>query len=165
MNKYLANIFISYYKIPQEEWVFRIEKFKSLNINWYNNPTFGSIGFGCQGIFDTDDKTEAMKIANMIETSIGGVIVVLSLIDVDPITFPIGRCIGTSERDNGLISSSMGKVGPAMEIDMGDYHDALSDCKYTIKILENMIKLLKDNRDLDISKYHNERVSKIRNKR
>jgi len=70
--------------------------------------------------------------------------------------------IGTSERDNGLISSSMGKVGPAMRIEMDDYHDALSDCKYTIKILENMIKLLKNNKDLDISKYHSERVSKIR---
>ena len=72
--------------------------------------------------------------------------------------------IGTSERDNGLISSSMGKVGPAMGMDMGDYHDALSDCKYTVKILENMIQLLKDNKDLDISRYHAERINKIRKK-
>jgi len=72
--------------------------------------------------------------------------------------------IGTSDRDNGLISSSISKVGPAMGVNMDDYHDALSDCKYTIKILENMIRLMKDNQGIDISKYQADRISKIRNK-
>jgi len=93
MKKYLANIFICDRNRTKEDWDFKTDKFKSLGIEWYNNPTYGHpTGFACQGIFDTDDKNEAMKITNMIETSIGGVTMVLYLIDIEQITFPIGKC-------------------------------------------------------------------------
>lgn len=66
--------------------------------------------------------------------------------------------IGTSDRDNGLISSSMSKIGPALGIDMTNYHDALKDVNITILMTQKIIQFLKDNKNVDISKYHAERV-------
>lgn len=66
--------------------------------------------------------------------------------------------IGTSDRDNGLISSSLSKLGPAMGINMKGYHDALIDCRLMMEMFLNMIKLLKNNIDVDISKYQLERI-------
>ena len=70
--------------------------------------------------------------------------------------------IGTSERDNGLISSSMSKIGPALNIDMNGYHDALTDCKLMINMLIKIIEILKDNKEVDISKYQNIRIKSIK---
>jgi DNA polymerase III epsilon subunit-like protein len=66
--------------------------------------------------------------------------------------------IGTSDRDSGLISSSMGKIGPALGINMSGYHDALVDCRLTIQMLQKMIDFLKEHQDLDIKKYQAERI-------
>jgi hypothetical protein len=66
--------------------------------------------------------------------------------------------IGTSDRDNGLVSSSMSKIGPALNIDMNGYHDALTDCRITIEMLQKMVSFLKEHQDLDISKYQSERI-------
>lgn len=70
--------------------------------------------------------------------------------------------IGTSTRDNGLISSSMSKIGPALEIDMTNYHDGLKDCEITIEMLSKMIDFLNTHKYLDISKYQLERINNIR---
>jgi len=70
--------------------------------------------------------------------------------------------IGTSSRDNGLISSSMGKWAPEFDIDTSKYHDALFDCEMTIKMFSDMIEVMKDNINLDISKYQNERIKTYR---
>ncbi len=67
--------------------------------------------------------------------------------------------IGTSDRDNGLISSSLSKIGPSMNLDMTNYHDGLKDCELTISMLENIIMFLKDNINIDIQKYQMERIS------
>lgn len=66
--------------------------------------------------------------------------------------------IGISDRDNGLISSSMGKIGPALGIDMSGYHDALVDCRLTMKMLVKILDFLKENPDIDILKYQAERI-------
>lgn len=71
--------------------------------------------------------------------------------------------IGTSSRDGGLISSSMGKIGPALGINMSGYHDALTDCRLTMEMFTKVVDLLKKNIDVDISKYQGERINKIRN--
>ena len=67
--------------------------------------------------------------------------------------------IGISDRDNGLISSSLSKIGPALGLDMNNYHDALSDCKITINLLERIISFLRENNNVDISKYQKERIN------
>ena len=72
--------------------------------------------------------------------------------------------IGTSTRDNGLISSSMSKVGPALGINMSGYHDAMSDVRITIKMYQRIVDLLNKNRNVDISKYQTERIKSIRTK-
>lgn len=72
--------------------------------------------------------------------------------------------IGTSTRDNGLISSSMSKVGPALGINMTGYHDAMSDVRITIKMYQGIISLLKKNKDIDISFYQKQRIKIIRTK-
>lgn len=72
--------------------------------------------------------------------------------------------IGTSPRDNGLISSSMSKVGPALGINMSGYHDALTDCKITIQMFQRIVDLLKQYQNVDISKYQIERIKSIRTK-
>jgi len=68
--------------------------------------------------------------------------------------------IGTSSRDNGLTSSSMGAWAPEFGIETSGYHDALYDCRMTVKLYENIINLFETNKDLDISKYQNIRISK-----
>lgn len=72
--------------------------------------------------------------------------------------------IGTSTRDNGLISSSMSKIGPALNINMVGYHDAISDVRITIKMYQRIVDLLKKHKSLDISKYQIERIKSIRTK-
>jgi len=67
--------------------------------------------------------------------------------------------IGTSERDFGLINSSMSKWGPYFGINMSGYHDALSDCNITSQMFLKMIDYIKDNIDLDIDKYQKIRIN------
>lgn len=66
--------------------------------------------------------------------------------------------IGTSNRDFGLLSSSMGKVAPALGIDMSGYHNALVDCELAMKMFQKIIEFLKDKQYIDISKYQKERI-------
>ena len=66
--------------------------------------------------------------------------------------------IGTSDRDNGLISSSLSKVGPALGINMSGYHDALVDCRLMAQMFTKMIHFLKLHQDVDIIKYQAERI-------
>lgn len=66
--------------------------------------------------------------------------------------------IGTSDRDNGLISSSLSKIGPALNIDMTNYHDALTDCRLALKMFQGMVEFLKQNKNVDIRKYQGERI-------
>lgn len=70
--------------------------------------------------------------------------------------------IGTSARDNGLISSSMAKIGPALGITMDNYHDAITDCRITIEMYRKIVDFLKENQNIDISKYQNDRIRTIR---
>ncbi len=72
--------------------------------------------------------------------------------------------IGISARDNGLISSSMSKIGPATGVVMTGYHDALTDCRITIQMYQRIVDLLKQHQSLDISKYQIERIKSIRTK-
>lgn len=72
--------------------------------------------------------------------------------------------IGTSTRDNGLISSSMSKVGPALGINMSGYHDAITDCRITIQMYQKIVDLLNKHKNVDISKYQTERIKSIRTK-
>ena len=90
--KYLLNIFITYHE-NQENWKERIEKFSSLNINWYQQPTFGHhLGYACQGVLDTDNEEVAVDTCEYIKKEMGKVIIVFSKIDMNGITFPIGEC-------------------------------------------------------------------------
>jgi len=66
--------------------------------------------------------------------------------------------IGTSDRDKGLISSSLSKIGPALGINMTGYHDALTDTKLMIQMFQSMIEFLKQHQDVDIRKYQAERI-------
>ena len=66
--------------------------------------------------------------------------------------------IGISDRDNGLISSSMSKIGPALDINMGGYHDALVDCRITIEMLSKIIFFLRDNKYIDIKEHQADRI-------
>lgn len=70
--------------------------------------------------------------------------------------------IGTSSRDNGLISSSLSKIGPALGINMTGYHDALVDCRLMAQMFTKMIDFLKKNQSVDIMKYQAERIKTIR---
>ena len=70
--------------------------------------------------------------------------------------------IGTSDRDNGLISSSLSKIGPVLGINMSGYHDALIDCRLTMQMFQGIIDLLKQHQDLDISKYQSDRIKTIK---
>lgn len=72
--------------------------------------------------------------------------------------------IGTSTRDNGLISSSMSKIGPALNINMTGYHDALTDCRLMQEMYKRIVDLLKTHKNVDISKYQTERIKAIRTK-
>jgi DNA polymerase III epsilon subunit-like protein len=70
--------------------------------------------------------------------------------------------IGTSSRDNGLISSSLSKIGPALRINMSGYHDALVDCRLAMQMFQGVINFLKQHKDLDISKYQSDRIKTIK---
>ena len=70
--------------------------------------------------------------------------------------------IGKSERDGGLISSSMSKVGPALGINMSGYHDALTDCRITIQMYQKIADFLKQHQEVDIMKYQLERIKVIK---
>jgi hypothetical protein len=72
------------------------------------------------------------------------------------------KTIGTSDRDNGLISSSLSKLGPLFKMDMTDYHDALKDCRLMIEMFTKMVDFLKRYQDIDISKYQNERIQTLK---
>ena len=69
--------------------------------------------------------------------------------------------IGTSARDNGLISSSMGKIGPALGLSMDNYHDAITDCRITIEMYSKIVGFLKQNQNIDISRYQSDRIKAI----
>jgi len=66
--------------------------------------------------------------------------------------------IGLSDRDGGIISSSMSKIGPALKVNMSGYHDALTDCRLMKEMTERIIDILKDNKEVDIKKYQIERI-------
>lgn len=70
--------------------------------------------------------------------------------------------IGTSPRDNGLISSSMSKIGPVLNVNMQGYHDALTDCRLMMQMYQKMIDILKQNSRKDVMKYQIERIKSIR---
>jgi len=70
--------------------------------------------------------------------------------------------IGISQRDNGLISSSMAKIGPVLGVNMVGYHDAITDCRITIQMYQKIVELLKNNQEVDIMKYQAERIKVIR---
>jgi len=70
--------------------------------------------------------------------------------------------IGTSSRDGGLISSSLGKIGPALGINMTGYHDALTDCRLAMQMFTKVVAFLKNNQDVDITKYQGDRINTIR---
>lgn len=67
--------------------------------------------------------------------------------------------IGKSDRDNGLISSSMSKIGPSLGLDMTNYHDSLTDCRITIKMLNEIMNFLKQNKNINIEKYQIDRIN------
>lgn len=66
--------------------------------------------------------------------------------------------IGISSRDNGLISSSLSKVGPALGINMNGYHDALVDCRLLSEMFSKVIIFLKENSNTDIKSYQYNRL-------
>lgn len=68
--------------------------------------------------------------------------------------------VGTSARDFGLTTSAMGKWAPFFGIDMSGYHDGLTDCRITSQMFLKIVDLIKNNVDLDISKYQVERIKK-----
>ena len=70
--------------------------------------------------------------------------------------------IGTSSRDNGLISSSLSKIGPALGLNMSGYHDALTDVKITIEMFKRIVDFLKENQSVDMMKYQTDRIKSIR---
>ena len=70
--------------------------------------------------------------------------------------------IGISQRDNGLISSSMAKIGPVLGVNMVGYHDAITDCRITIQMYQKIVELLKNNQEVDIMKYQTERIKTIK---
>jgi DNA polymerase III alpha subunit (gram-positive type) len=70
--------------------------------------------------------------------------------------------IGTSSRDNGLVSSSLSKIGPALGLNMSGYHDALTDVKITIEMFKRIVDFLKENQSVDIMKYQTDRIKVIR---
>ncbi len=66
--------------------------------------------------------------------------------------------IGVSDRDNGLISSSLSKIGPALGLNMTGYHDALTDCRLAMQMLQKIVEFLDEHQDVDIKKYQAERI-------
>jgi len=70
--------------------------------------------------------------------------------------------IGISERDKGLINSSMSKWGTFFGIDMKGYHDGLTDCRITSQMFLEIINYMEENKNLDISIYQNKRIKLVR---
>ena len=87
-----------------------------------------------------------------------------ALAETDPKYKEMIDFIGKSERDGGLISSSMSKVGPALGINMTNYHDALTDVKITIEMYKKIINFLQNHKNVDIMKYQLERIKVIKSK-
>ena len=85
-----------------------------------------------------------------------------TLADGDSRYRDIVNSIGKSERDGGLISSSMSKVGPALGINMTNYHDALTDCRIMIQMYQKIVDFLKQHQEVDIMDYQLERIKVIR---
>lgn len=83
------------------------------------------------------------------------------LSETDDLYKELVKEIGTSERDKGLLNSSMKKIGLILKIDMTDYHDALKDCMITINMVIKIIDFLKENYNLDIMKYQKERIETL----
>jgi DNA polymerase III alpha subunit (gram-positive type) len=80
------------------------------------------------------------------------------LAETDPEFREMVQKIGTSDRDKGLISSSLSKIGPALGINMTGYHDALTDTKLMMQMFQSMIEFMKQHQDVDIIKYQAERI-------
>jgi DNA polymerase III alpha subunit (gram-positive type) len=80
------------------------------------------------------------------------------LAETDPEFREMVQKIGTSDRDKGLISSSLSKIGPALGINMTGYHDALTDTKLMMQMFQSMIEFMKQHQDVDIQKYQIERI-------
>lgn len=70
--------------------------------------------------------------------------------------------IGVSTRDNGLISSSLSKIGPSLGINMSGYHDSLTDCRLTVEMFEKMVDILKEYKNVDIREFQQERIKFIK---
>lgn len=85
-----------------------------------------------------------------------------TLAETDPKYKQMIDNIGTSDRDGGLISSSMSKIGPALGINMTGYHDAITDCRITIQMYQKIVDFLKQNQSVDIMKYQLERIKVIK---
>lgn len=85
-----------------------------------------------------------------------------TLAETDPKYKELINFIGTSDRDNGLISSSLSKIGPALGLNMSGYHDALTDVKITIEMFKRIVDFLKENQSVDIMKYQSDRIKVIR---
>lgn len=87
---------------------------------------------------------------------------ILKLAETDDFYLKMVQSIGTSDRDNGLISSSLSKVGPALGINMSGYHDALTDCRLMMYMFIKIFSALKNNTNVDIRKYQYERINSIK---
>jgi DNA polymerase III epsilon subunit-like protein len=61
--------------------------------------------------------------------------------------------IGKSPRDNGDLSSSLSRLGPALSVNMDSYHDSLFDCRLTMQVMIKMLVVMKANVDLDILEF------------
>lgn len=85
-----------------------------------------------------------------------------TLAETDPKYKDLIDFIGTSARDNGLISSSLSKIGPALGLNMSGYHDALTDCRLTMNMYLKIVDFLKENQSVDIMKYQSDRIKVIR---
>ena len=67
-TKFLILIFLI--KRGDSRWLESIEKFKSLDVDWWVKPQGAShLGLAYQSILDTDDLDQAIKIAEYIESN------------------------------------------------------------------------------------------------
>ena len=66
--------------------------------------------------------------------------------------------IGCSERDNGLISSSLKNVAPALKIDPTNSHDALKDCMITMRTVRSAFGVLVRDKDINIDRFQKIRL-------
>lgn len=75
---------------------------------------------------------------------------------------PVDNKLAEEPRDNGLISSSMSKIGPVLNVNMQGYHDALTDCRLMMQMYQKMVDILKQNKRIDIMKYQVDRIKTLR---